>query len=135
MKRVLPMIMLILAALIAVAAAAQEDADYTSWMKQVDDANGSLRKELKAKAGDVATDDAGKLAGLFDQVGQFWKNRNADDAVKFAADAASGFKQVAGFASAGKFDEASAVLKSTQADCSGCHKAHRAVTLHGWKMK
>jgi cytochrome c556 len=131
MKRFLPVVML-LVALMTVATRAQDDADYTNWMKQVNDANGSLRKELKAKAGDDAADDASKLAG---QVGQFWQKRNADDAAKFAVDAESGFKQVAGFASTGKFDEASAVLKSTQADCSGCHKAHRAVTLHGWKMK
>lgn len=133
MKRVLLVIVLV-ATLVAVARA-QEEADYKNWMKQVNDANGSLRKELKAKTGDAASDDASKLAGILGQVGQFWQTRNADDAVKFAADAASGFKQVADFASAGKFDEASAVLKSTQANCSGCHKAHRAVSLHGWKIK
>lgn len=134
MKRILPAVLL-LVAVMAVAAAAQEDADYTDWMKQIDKANGSLQKDLKAKTGDAAADDANKLAGLFGQVEQFWQKRNTDDAVKFAADDADGFKQVAGLAAAGKFDEASDAVKSAQANCSGCHKAHRAASLHGWKIK
>jgi cytochrome c556 len=134
MRRVLPAIVL-LTAFIAVAAAAQEEDDYTNWMKEVDHANGNLQKELKAKTGDPAADDAKKLAEIFGQVEQFWQKRNADDAVKFAADDAAAYKQVADLAAAGKFDEASAAVKSAQANCSGCHKAHRASSLHGWKIK
>ncbi len=104
-------------------------------MKQVDHANGSLQKELKAKTGDAAADDANKMADLFGQIEQFWQKRNADDAVKFAVDNVAAFKQVGELASAGKFDEASAAAKSAQANCSGCHKAHRAASMHGWKMK
>ena len=135
MKRVLPVIAIVLSAALVIAVRAQDDADYANWMKQAEKANGSLRKELDAKAGDVAAADASKLAGIFDQVGQFWQDRKADDAVKFSTDASSGFRQVSALASAAKFDEASAVLKSTQANCAGCHKAHRSFTLHGWKIK
>ena len=75
------------------------------------------------------------MADLFGQMEQFWQKRNADDAVKFAADDAAAYKQVANLAAAGIFDEASAAAKSAQANCSGCHKAHRAASLHGWKIK
>jgi hypothetical protein len=135
MKRVLPVIVIALSVALVIAARAQDNADYTNWMKQAEKANGSLRKELDAKEGDVAAADASKLAGIFDQVGQFWQNHNADDAVKFSTDAASSFRQASALASAAKFDEASVVLKSTQANCAGCHKAHRSFTLHGWKIK
>jgi len=133
MRRILPAIVL-LTALTAVAAAQEED-DYTNWMKQVDHANGSLQKELKSKTGDAAADDAKKMADLFGQIGAFWQKRDADDAVKFAADDAAAYKQVADLAAAGRFDEASATVKSAQANCSGCHKAHRAMSVHGWKIK
>lgn len=134
MKRYLSAISLLIC-LGSVVAGAQDKTDYHEWMKEVGSTHSALRKSLKSESGSAAADDATKLAGIFDQVGQFWQKRNASDAVMFASAAASGFKQVADFASAGRFNEASAVLKSTQATCSGCHKAHRALSLHGEKIK
>jgi hypothetical protein len=51
-------------------------------------------------------------------------------------DAENGFKEVAQLAAAGKFDEASAALMKTQANCGGCHMAHREKAADGsWKIK
>lgn len=127
--------MLSLAALVPVAVRAQSDDDYKAWMKQVEKTNGSLRKELKGKMGDAAAADANKLAETFAQVGQFWQKRNTGDAVQLSADSTTGFKQVAGLASSGKFEEASAALKSNDANCSACHKLHRVITIHGSEIK
>jgi cytochrome c556 len=140
MNRVYAMIVISLfTVLIPVAALAQNENtsgdDYKAWMKQVDQSNGKLRKDLKAKQGDAAVDDATKIAGSLAQMEDFWQKRNAADAVKFAGDAAAGFKRVSDLASAGKFDEAAAELKSTQATCAGCHKAHRSMTIHGAEIK
>ncbi len=124
--------------LIPIAARAQNENtsdDYKAWMKQVDQSNGKLRKDLKAKQGDAATDDATKIVSTLAQMEDFWQKRNAADAVKFSSDAAAGFKRVSDLASAGKFDEAAAELKSTQANCADCHKAHRSMTIHGAEIK
>ena len=126
--------LLSLATLLPIAAGAQSDTDYKAWMKQASDANGKLRKELKSKSVEAA-DDANKIAMIFAQIGQFWQQRNADDGTKFAADAATSYTKIAALATAGSFDDASAELKSTEATCSACHKAHRSMTIHGPEIK
>ena len=70
------------------------------------------------------------------KVAAYWQSKNVSDAVKFAQDAKSGFAQVAELASAGKFDDASAAMKTAQANCGGCHMAHRERAADGsFKMK
>jgi cytochrome c556 len=117
-------------------AAWAQDADYSGWMKAVAATNGALGKDLAAKSGDAAAADAKKLADLFGQVHDYWQKKGTDDAVKFAADAQSGFKQVADLAAAGKIDDANAAVKTTAANCAGCHMAHRERAADGtYSMK
>ena len=120
----------------AVALLAQDEADYQKWMKTVGTTSGSLRKNLDAKNGEAASADARKLQEVFDQVHDFWHKKNVDDAMKLAMDARDRFGEVAGQASAGKFDEASATFKKATADCGACHTAHREKAADGsWKIK
>jgi cytochrome c556 len=120
----------------AVSAFAQVDADYQKSMKTVGARSGSLRKNLEAKNGEAASADAKKLQELFEQVHDFWRKKNVDDAAKFAMEARDGFGAVAEQASAGKFDDASATLKKTTAACGGCHNAHREKAADGsWTIK
>ena len=122
--------------LLSIAVWAQNDADYQSWMKSNGAAVASLGKNLTAKAGDAAAMDAKTLQDNFTKVAAYWQSKNVSDAVKFAQDAKSGFAQVAELASAGKFDDASAAMKMTQANCAGCHMAHRERAADGsFKMK
>ena len=114
---------------------AQDDADYHGWMKSVGATVGSLRKNLEAKDGDAASADAKKLQEIFGHVHGYWLKKNVDDATKFASDAGDGFGAVADQAAAGKFDDASATLKTTSANCGGCHTAHREKTAGGFKIK
>jgi hypothetical protein len=126
---------IVLAACLSGAAWAQ-DADYSGWMKAVSASNTALGKDLAAKTGDAAAADANKLADLFGQVHDYWQKKGTDDAVKFAADAQAGFKQIADLAAAGKFDDASAAAKTASANCAGCHTAHRARAADGtYSMK
>ncbi len=113
----------------------QEEADYQKWMKTTGATAGTLRKNLDAKNSEGATADAKKLQETFQQVHDFWHKKGVNDAMQFAMDASSGFKEVGELASAGKFEDASAALKKTMANCAGCHKVHREKTTDGFKIK
>jgi hypothetical protein len=105
--------------------AQEKDATYQSWMQSIRDNVGTLRKSLEAKSADAVAADAKKLEATFAEVRGFWEKRNAADAVKFATDAGAGFKQIGELAAAGNLDAVGDVLKTTQANCGGCHDAHR----------
>jgi cytochrome c553 len=122
-------------AALAVSGFGQDEADYQKWMKTIGATSGSLRKNLEAKNADGAFTDAKKLQETFDQVHDFWSKKNVDDATKFAMGARDGFRDIAQQASAGKFDDAAATLKTTAANCAGCHKVHREKVADGWKIK
>jgi len=113
----------------------QEEADYQKWMKTTGATAGTLRKNLDAQNSEGATADAKKLQETFQQVHDFWHKKGVNDAMQFAMDASSGFKEVGELASAGKFEDASAALKKTMANCAGCHKVHREKTTDGFKIK
>ncbi len=123
-------------AALGVTVVAQDDAEYQGWMKSVGATSGSLRKNLEAKNADAAAADAKKLQEIFGHVHDYWSGKHADDAMKFAMNAGMGFGEVAEQAAAGKFEEASATLKTTSSNCGGCHTAHREKAADGsWKIK
>jgi hypothetical protein len=121
---------------LGVTVVAQGDGEYQGWMKSAGAASGSLRKNLEAKNADGAAADAKKLQDIFGHVHSYWSEKHVEDAMKFAMDAGTGFGEVAEQAAAGKFEDASATLKTTSANCGGCHTAHREKSADGaWKMK
>jgi hypothetical protein len=122
--------------LIVVGALAQSDSDYQGWMKSNPANMGSLNKNIAGKNAAGAAVDAEKLEATFKQVEDFWKKRGgADDAVNFAMKAQTAAAAVAKDASAGNFDQAAADVKSLQANCGGCHMAHREGTPGSFKIK
>jgi cytochrome c556 len=126
----------ITALLVAGIVLAQSESDYQSWMKSNPVNVGSLNKNIAAKDGAAAAADAQKLEATFKQVEDFWKKRGgADDAVNFAMKAQMAAAAIAKDATAGNFDQASADVKSLQANCGGCHMAHREGTAGSFKMK
>jgi cytochrome c556 len=125
-----------IAAMLVVGALAQSEGDYQGWMKSNPVNMASLNKNLAAKDGAAAAADAQKLEATFKQVEDFWKKRGgADDAVNFAAKAQAAAASVAKDAQAGNFDQAAADVKSLQANCGGCHMAHREGTQGSFKIK
>jgi cytochrome c556 len=123
-------------ALVVVGALAQSDSDYQGWMKSTAANMGSLNKNIAAKNGAGVAADAEKLEATFKQVDEFWKKRSgADDAVNFATKAQTAAAAVAKAATAGNLDEAAAQVKSLQANCGGCHMAHREGTPGSFKIK
>lgn len=129
-------VLAVMAALLAVGALAQSESDYQGWMKSNPVNMGSLNKNIAAKDGAAAAADAQKLEATFKQVEDFWKKRGgADDAVNFAAKAQAAAASVAKDALAGNFDQAAADVKNLQANCGGCHMAHREGTQGSFKIK
>lgn len=115
---------------------AQEEKDYQDLMKTTGATVGSLRKNLEAKNSEGAAADATKLQEVFTQVHDFWMKKKIENATKFASSAQNGFKETGQQATAGKFDEASASLKTTMANCGGCHSAYREKGADGsWKIQ
>lgn len=125
-----------MAALLVAGVLAQSESDYQAWMKSNPVNMGSLNKNIAAKDGAAAAADAQKLEATFKQVEDFWKKRGgADDAVNFATKAQAAAAAIAKDASAGNFDQAAADVKSLQANCGGCHMAHREGTQGSFKIK
>ena len=114
---------------------AQSDSDYQAWMKSNAATVGSLNKNITAKDGAAAAADAKKLQENFKLVGDFWEKRNAPDAVNFAKQARDGAAMVEKAVMAGDMDQAAANVKTMQANCGGCHMAHREKTDAGFKIK
>jgi len=115
---------------------AQSESDYQNWMKSNPVNVGSLNKNIAAKDGAAAAADAQKVEATFKQVEEFWKKRGgADDAVNFAMKAQTAAAAIAKDAAAGNFDQASADVKSLQANCGGCHMAHREGAAGSFKIK
>jgi cytochrome c556 len=120
----------------AVGVLAQSDSNYQGWMKGNAANMGSLNKNIAAKDGAAAASDAQKLEATFRQVGAFWKARGgADDAVNFAMKGEMAAAAVAKAAAVGNLDEAAAQVKSMQANCGGCHMAHREGAAGNFKIK
>lgn len=134
MKRLLSLVCLLGAGLTLWAE--HTEAEYQQWMKTVGGTAGGIRKNLEAKNGTAAADDAKKLVEVFGHVEAFWNERKTADAAGFAKEAAAQFKMTSELAAAGKLDEASGALKKAMATCAGCHTAHREKAADGsWKIK
>jgi hypothetical protein len=105
-------------------------------MKTVAATMGSMNKKIAAKDGPGVASDAQKLEATFKEVGGFWKQHGgADDAVTFAMNAETAASAVAKAAKADNMDEAAAQAKNLQANCGGCHKAHREGSAGAYKIK
>jgi len=108
-------------------AGAQDDAEYQAWMKSIPPNVGAIRNATDAAA---AAPAAGKLADTFTQVADYWKKKNAEDAVKFAETARDAAKAI----QSGDGDKA-ANLAKIQAQCGACHMAHREGSAGNFKIK
>ena len=117
---------------------AQSDdfAEYQGWMKSNAATVADLNKNLTAKDGAASHTDVRKLQENLAMVMAYWQARNVNDGAKFALDGTYGLAQVDVLVSQGKFEDAAAALKAAQANCAGCHMAHRDKAADGsFKIK
>jgi hypothetical protein len=103
---------------IALPLCAQDDRQYQEWMRSMFPALGAIRSAPNAAAAAAA---ATKLAATFEQVAGYWSSKQSPDAVGFAEAARDAASAIA----AGNGDK-TANLRKIQAQCTGCHMAHRA---------
>jgi cytochrome c556 len=125
-----------LAAALAVAAYADDQADFVGWMKTTGGTMGKLRKEIEAKAFPDVANDAATLQGVFKHVEEYFAKSSTADAVKMAQDAGAASKKLADAAGASDADGVAASVKAIQGTCGGCHMAHREkLPEGGYKIK
>jgi hypothetical protein len=106
---------------------AQDEATYQTYMKTVAANFGLLRNAADNAA---AKAPASTLADTFEKVAAFWKVHNAPDAVTFAENARDAARAIAD----GTGDKAANTMK-LQAQCGGCHMAHREGAAPSFKIK
>jgi hypothetical protein len=94
-------------------------------MKQVSNSFRNLREHIKAQMAADAAKEARQLEQLFTGVETFWVGRKTEDATKFAKAAVAASQTIAAAAEANALPKAEAGLKTLDAQCQSCHKAHR----------
>jgi len=113
-----------------VAAWAQSDQEYVSWMKAAAGACGAAKKAVDAKALPDAVEPAEKVADAFGKIEGYWKARNSP-AAGIAHTANMAASELAAAAKAGDAAKASAALQQLTGTCKTCHEAHREKNPNG----
>ena len=106
-----------LSGLFALPLSAQDDRQYQEWMRSMFPSVAAIRNAPDNAAAAAA---ATKLADTFDQVAAYWNSKQSPDALGFAEAARDAARAIA----AGNGDK-TANLRKIQAQCMGCHAAHR----------
>jgi hypothetical protein len=120
---------------LALALPAQENETLEGWMKATGASLGALRK-LEKKTGPEAITNAEKLGGIYENMISFWRQRNADDAVKLSTEGKAAAVELASAAHADDADKAAAAFARLGGTCKPCHEAHREKTPEGkYKIK
>lgn len=101
---------------IALPLRAQDERQFQEWMKSMFPSIGAIRSAPDNAAAAAA---ATKLADTFDRVAAYWSTKQSPDAQGFAEAARDAAKAIA--AGGDKVSN----LRKIQAQCGGCHAAHR----------
>jgi hypothetical protein len=116
--------------ILSVLATGQDHGEFTAWMKSSDMSMKALDK-LPAKAGAEAVREAERIAGVYENLIGFWRQRNAADAVKWSEQGKAAAVRLASAAHARRAAEAADAFKSLAATCQSCHDAHRIKLADG----
>ena len=93
-------------------------------MKTTGTASDELKK-MEQKTGEEAMRRAEKIAGVYENMIGFWRQRNMSDAVKWSEDGKAAAMQLATAAHANDAEKAKSALASLNSTCRSCHEAHR----------
>ena len=100
----------------------QDEAKYSEWMKATQQGVVSIKGAIAAKDDAKVKAEADKLAGIYEQVASFWKEKGKDDAVKFADATRDSAKAVS---DANGADAQNAALTQVTQTCHACHVVYR----------
>ena len=101
------------------------DADYAVHMKEIGQLNGVLNKSIKAGAADEATKAATRLEVLFKNVHGYWTGKKIEDATTAAQTAVTSLQAVQKALAANDMTAAETARGSLAGACMTCHTAHR----------
>ena len=136
MKAALSFAVLACTLLMSTAVWGQTAEEYSAWMKSNSATVADLNKNLAAKDATAAIMDANTIQVNMAKTMIYWQIKNVPDALKFTSAAKEGFANVIVLVNQGKFEEAGAAAKAAQANCGGCHMAHREKAPDGsFKIK
>ena len=128
-----PILILSLAA--GVTVVAEENPEFVTWMKTTKTATDDLKK-MEQKTGEQAARRAERIGTVYESMINFWRQRNAADAVKMSEEGKAAALQLATAAYAGDADKAKVALEAVNGSCKGCHDAHREKIGEGkYKIK
>jgi cytochrome c556 len=114
---------------------AEENPEFVTWMKTTKSATDDLKK-METKTGEQAARRAERLGTVYENMINFWRQRNAADAVKWSEEGKAAALQLATAASANDADKAKAALDAVNGGCKSCHDAHREKVGDGkYKIK
>lgn len=102
----------------------QEEA-FDKVMKRVGPAFAELRKGMEASDAALTKKNALILKQAFGETESFWKDRDKDDAAKWAQDAKKIAESIEKSAGDGKWDEVKASATNVGKSCQTCHGAYR----------
>jgi NH3-dependent NAD+ synthetase len=112
------------------------ETDYSTVMKEVGPTAQALNKAIMSADEAAAAKAAARLTELFNNVHAYWVGKKVDDASNFARDAVMALQAVSKAIAAHDMTAAGEARQKLQAQCMGCHTAHREKTPEGgWKMK
>lgn len=128
-------IVLALSFIAAGLAVAEQYPEFIALMKTANNASSALRK-MDKKTGPQATRAAERLGSVYEEMIPFWRQREADTAVKISIDGKAAALELASAAHAGDAERAEAAFKTLAGTCHSCHEAHRETLAEGkFKIK
>lgn len=114
---------------------AEEFPEFIAGMKAVGAGMDVLRKAEK-KSGPQVVRAAERVAGVYEEMIPFFRQRDAKDAVKLSQEGKSAAAALASAAFAGDDAKAEAAFQALTGTCKGCHSTHRERLDNGkYKIK
>lgn len=108
----------------ALAVVAEENTEFIAWMKTTKTATDDLKK-MEQKVGEQAVRRAERLGSVYENMVGFWRQRNANDAVKASEEGKAAALQLATAAYSGDAGKAKVAFDALNTTCKSCHDAHR----------
>jgi hypothetical protein len=101
------------------------DADYATHMKEIGQLNGVLNKSIKGGMADEATKAATRLEVLFKNVHGYWTGKKVEDASTAAQTAVTSLQTLQKALAANDMTGAETARATFAGTCMTCHTAHR----------
>ena len=126
LTKLIPMLMLGA----ALAAVAEENPEFITWMKTMGSAMDDLKK-MEPKTGEQAMRRAERIGAAYENMIGFWRQRNAADAVKWSEEGKAAALQLATAIYAADAAKTAESYKALSGTCRSCHEAHREKIAEG----